>query len=283
MALLPYTLKEPVGAISPLVVDSPHSGRIYPADFAYACPLHLLRQAEDAFVDEIVVGAAEAGATVVMAEFPRSMIDANRAENDIDPAALDGVWPEALAPDPMTVAGFGLVRRLCRNGVTLYGSPLTVTEVRRRIDVYYRPYHECLRKIIASRMATFGACTFIDAHSMPDRVENGVPRPDFILGDRDGTSCDPVVARCAQKILQGMGYRVALNDPYKGREIVQRYGLSGQGAQALQIEVNRKLYMNEIKIEKHDGFDQLRRNMTTFFQTLTATVHSEMADRVAAE
>ena len=287
MALLPYTLIEPTGAASPLIVDSPHSGRIYPADFEYACPLPLLRQAEDAYVDEVITGATQAGATIVMAEFPRSMIDVNRAEDDIDPAALDGVWPTALTPDAMTLSGFGLVRRLCRNGVSLYRKPLSVDEVKRRIETYYRPYHECLRMQIAQRMRQFGACTLIDIHSMPDRVENGIARPDFILGDRDGTSCDPAFTRRAQQILQDMGYRVTRNAPYKGREIVQRYGLQGPagigGAQALQIEMNRKLYLDEIAIEKNNGFDRLREDMTEFFKVLVASIAAEAADRLAAE
>lgn len=282
MSMLPFTLIEPVGTMSPLVVDSPHSGRIYPVDFAYACPFPLLRQAEDAFIDEAITGATEAGATVVMAEFPRSMIDANRAETDIDPAALDGVWPEPLTPDAMTLSGFGLVRRLCRNGVTLYRAPLTVAEVRRRLDIYYRPYHNCLRTLVDVRLKKFGACTFIDTHSMPDRVFNGEPCADFILGDRDGTSCDPALTRQAQVILEAMGYSVVLNEPYKGREIVRRYGLMGQGANALQVEINRKLYLDEIEIKKHEGMNLLRRNMTRFFHEVAAFVNSDVA-RFAAE
>lgn len=282
MALLPYTLTEPAD-LSPLVVDSPHSGRIYPVDFAYACPLPLLRQAEDAYVDEVIAGAVEAGAAVIAAEFPRSMIDVNRAENDIDPQSLDGTWPEQLVPDEITLSGFGLVRRLCRNGVPLYRAALTVAEVQRRIDFYYRPYHECLHTQIGRRLQQFGVCHLIDAHSMPDRIDNGQPRADFILGDRDGTSCDPVFTRRAQRILQDMGYSVTLNDPYKGREIVKRYGMQGQGAQALQIEINRKLYMDEIAIEKHEGFPRLRDNMTKFFRILSAALIADANDRLAAE
>ncbi len=282
MALLPYTLIEPIGAMSPLVVDSPHSGRIYPVDFAYQCPLNLLRQAEDAFVDEAITGAAEAGATVLMAEFPRSMIDANRAESDIDPASLDGIWPEPLNPDRMTVAGFGLVRRLCRNGASLYRAPLTVAEVQRRIAVYYRPYHDALRGLIEARFQKFGACILIDAHSMPNRLGKEAPHPDIILGDRDGTSCDPALTRQAQKILQDLGYSVAVNDIYKGREIIRRYGLTGQGAQALQIEINRKLYLDETTIQKHQGLEPLRHTMTMFFQALASFMRIE-TERLTAE
>jgi N-formylglutamate deformylase len=282
MALFPFAVIEPASALAPLVVDSPHSGRIYPVDFNFSCPQYLLRQAEDAFVDEVIAGAAKAGATVVTAEFPRSMIDVNRAESDIDPSALDGAWETPLSPDPMTLAGFGLVRQLCRNGIALYSKPLTVAEVRRRIDTYYRPYHEGLRKLIAARIATFGTCILIDAHSMPDRIEHGVPRSDFILGDRDGTSCDPVFTRRVQRLLQDMGYRVTLNEPYRGREIVRRYG-EMQGVQALQIEINRRLYLDEIAIEKNSGFDHLRNDMTEFFYTLAASLRADAGERQVAE
>jgi N-formylglutamate deformylase len=287
MALLPFTLIEPAGALAPLVVDSPHSGRIYPVDFDYACPLPLLRQAEDAFVDELVIGAPDAGATLISAEFPRTMIDVNRAEDDIDPAGIEGEWPVPLLPDPMTLSGFGLVRRLCRNGVSLYRQPVTAAEVRRRIETYYRPYHDCLRRTMEARIARFGHCTLIDVHSMPDRVENGMSRPDFILGDRDGTSCYPAVTRRVQRMLQDMGYRVTLNDPYKGREIARRYGLGGGGfdgrAQALQVEINRRLYMDEIRIEKSTGFGSLQQDLSAFFLAIADDLRAASAEPLAAE
>jgi N-formylglutamate deformylase len=282
MALLPFTLTEPA-ALSPLLVDSPHSGRIYPADFDYACPLPLLRQAEDAFMDEVVAGACEANAALLAAEFPRSLIDPNRAEDDIDPATIVGTWPTPLSPDEMTLSGFGLVRRLCRNGVELYRGNLHVAEIQRRIRLFYRPYHNCLREQVALRLEKFGRCYLINAHSMPDRVDNGIPRPDFILGDRDGSSCDPDFTRFAQKTLQDMGYRVTLNAPYKGREIIKRYGLTGQGAHALQIEINRKLYMDERVIEKNSGFVHLQADMTAFFKIISDYATAECADSLAAE
>ncbi|MDE1901244.1 MAG: N-formylglutamate amidohydrolase [Alphaproteobacteria bacterium] len=279
----PYTLIESSGAPLPLVVDSPHSGRIYPVDFEFSCPLPLLRQAEDAFVDELVAGAATAGAAVLMAEFPRAMIDPNRAADDIDPSIVDGAWDAPLSPTPMTLQGYGLVRRLCRNGVVLYKAPLPAAEIKRRIDVYYQPYHDCLRGLVAARLAAHDLCYLVNAHSMPDRVDNGVARADFILGDRDGTSCDPAFTRRAQKLLQDMGYRVVLNDPYKGREIVQRYGRAGQGAQALQIEINRRLYLNEKTGEKNNLFDRLRVDMDAFFRALADSIADENRDRLAAE
>ncbi len=236
-------------------------------------------------MDELVSGACEAGATVICAEFPRSMIDVNRAENDIDAGAIDGVWPVPLSPDAATIAGFGLVRRLCRNGLDLYRAPLTVAEIQRRLDIYYRPYHACVRSHVMARLAQFGSCLLINAHSMPDRGVNGVARPDFILGDRDGTSCAPEITDRAKKILQSMGYRVVLNNPYKGREIVERYGMCGMGggAQALQMEMNRKLYMDETNLEKNSGFAGLQKDLTAFFQIFASGLQADVAEPLAAE
>jgi N-formylglutamate amidohydrolase len=284
MSLQPYILLEPTAAKAPLVVDSPHSGRIYPADFAYVCPLPLLRQTEDSYVDELVAGAREAGATVLTAEFPRSYMDANRAENDIDPALLAEAWPEVLQPSERTLQGLGLVRRLCKSNVPVYAAPLTVDEIKRRIATFYRPYHAALAKVIEQRVAEFGECYLINAHSMPGQsYENRmIRRPDFVLGDRDGTSCDLSFTRHAADILQDMGYSVALNDPYKGVEIVRRYGKPQAGQHALQLEINRRLYMNEQTLEKTEGFAKLQKNLTAFFQNLATEVMS-VPDRLAAE
>jgi N-formylglutamate amidohydrolase len=211
------------------------------------------------------------------------MIDVNRAEDDIDPAIIDGVWPLPLAPAGMTLMGFGLVRRICKSGVALYKGPLARDEIVRRIKTYYRPYHDALQLHIGLCKQEFGICYLIDAHSMPDRVDNGMRRPDFILGDRDGTTCSRALTDFVQKQLEGLGYKVAVNDPYKGREIVARYGLAGEGAQALQIEVNRKLYIEEATLEKHSGFDKLRLQLTDLFIALSSFIRAEMADRIAAE
>ena len=175
------------------MVDSPHSGRAYPDDFDFECSLTMLQQTEDSYVDELVTSAAQAGAIVIAAEFPRSYIDANRAEDDIDPAVLAEPWPTPLQPSERTLLGLGLVRRLCKSGVPVYRAPLPVTEVQKRIGDYYRPYHDALQKTVASRMKQFGECYLIDCHSMPGQARENSParRPDFVLGDRNGESCDP--------------------------------------------------------------------------------------------
>lgn len=285
MPIRPFTLIEPLSALVPLVVDSPHSGRIYPPDFGFICPLPILRQTEDFLVDELVAAAPEAGAVVLKAEFPRSYIDANRAEDDLDPAVLAEPWPTPLAPCDRTLLGLGLVRRLCKSGVPVYRAPLTPAEIRRRIERFYRPYHTALEKAIARRMSVFGECYLIDAHSMPDRggENRGTGRPDFVLGDRQGTSCDPAFTRRVRDLLQEKGFSVALNDPYKGMEIVRRYGQPQAGRHALQLEINRRLYMNEETLTPHEGFFRLQRALGEFFHALARELMRDQPDRMAAE
>jgi len=282
MATQPVRVREPTAPLSPLVIDSPHSGRQYPADFKYVCSPALLRQAEDFHVDELVSGGLSAGATVIIAEFPRSYIDVNRAENDIDPNVLMEPWPGLLAPSMHTLQGLGLVRRLCRSGVPVYAAPLHVEEILARLEHYYRPYHAALETAVARRVALFGESCLLNLHSMPDGEARSA-RPDFVLGDRMGTSCDVALTRRVREILQDMGYSVVLNDPYQGREIVARYGKPDAGRHALQIEINRRLYMDEQRLEKCGGFEELQINLTALFAAVARARAVATVDRAAAE
>jgi hypothetical protein len=268
MACAPVRISKPT-FVSPLVVDSPHSGREYPADFIHSCPRDLLRQTEDFYVDELVSRATEVGVTVVTATFPRSYIDVNRAENDIDPDVIAGSMPFTLNPSLHTLQGLGLVRRLCRSGVPVYAAPLAPDAIMRRIEHYYRPYHAALQNTLRQCHSQFGFWLLLNMHSMPDGTNNhGNPRADIILGDRDGTSCDPAMTNAVQQLLTGCGYSVAMNNPYKGVEIARRYGQLLGGQNALQIEINRRLYMNEITLELHHGFDRLQQDLTQLFSQM---------------
>jgi N-formylglutamate amidohydrolase len=280
MSLRPFILTD--NPATPLVVSSPHSGRIYPADFAFSCPQTMLRLEEDAYVDEFATEAAACGASVLVAEFPRSLIDLNRAESDLDPRAFDGPLPVAAQPEPATLQGFGLIRRVCRSGAPIYRAPLPAGEALRRLETYYRPYHVCLAGLVAARLQRHGACLLIDLHSMPDFVDQGVPRADFVLGNLDGASCGAAATDEAAGFLRARGYSVALNAPYKGREIVRRYGLGGQGAQALQVEMNRRLYLDETKVEKTPAFVRVRDDMRAFFAHMAQGAASG-EERLAAE
>lgn len=277
---------DPIGRHLPVLFDSPHSGVSYPRDFAFTCPLSTLRQAEDTHVDELFVHAPEHGATLLCALFPRTYIDANRAADDIDPDLLDGVWPEPLFPSEKSLAGLGLIRTLCRPGMPLYDGRLTVAEVSARIDRYYRPYHFQVASILDGLSARFGAVWHVNCHSMPSTMGPGSARKigaDFVLGDRDGTTCEPGFVDLVAGVLRGLGYKVALNDPYKGVELVARYSNPARGRHSLQLEINRSLYMNEDTLERNEGFARLQHDLGILIGRVCAHAETRTARRDAGQ
>jgi N-formylglutamate deformylase len=276
--IIPHILfrRDPAAPELPLVFDSPHSGADYPADFGYACPPAVLRSAEDAWVDELYASAPEAGATLLAALFPRSYIDVNRSLEDLDPALIDGAWPGTLAPGEKTRLGLGLVRRLAKPGLPVYARTLTVGEIERRIATCYRPYHAALDAICDRLHGKFGTVTYIDCHSMPAEGSEmssdgpGARRADFVLGDRDGTTCDRALTDFVARMLRGRGYDVRINDPYKGVELVRRHGRPAERRHALQIEVNRALYMNEKTLAKTARFARLQADIAHLVAALAS-------------
>ena len=265
----------------PVVFDSPHSGADYPSDFGYACPLKLLRHAEDAHVDALFAAAPAAGATLIAALFPRSYIDVNRAIDDIDPQLLDQAWPGPVSPSEKNRVGMGLVRRVCKPGLSMYDRRLSVTEVKHRIDTYYLPYHHAVESAVTAARAQFGAAWHVNCHSMPSSggpqvPANGWERADFVLGDRDGTTCGVGFRRMIQGTLERMGYDVRVNDPYKGVELVRRYGHPRKGSHSIQIEINRRLYMNEETLERSYGFARLKRDIDQLVVAIAAYARDQL-------
>lgn len=246
-----YQTQRPAAGLDvPLVIDSPHSGRDYPADFNYACPRDALERAEDNQVDLLLDRAPDYGATLLTSLFPRTYIDTNRAEDDIDTELLDERWPAPLVPSARSYAGIGLIRRLVRPGMPVYDRALKVAEIRARIAGYYHPYHAQLRALLDDTHYRYGQVWHINAHSMPAHtamVPHGIlsAQPDFVLGDRDGTSCDLGFTHFLRDTLKGMGYRVAINHPYKGVEIVRRSAHPAGGRHSIQLEINKFLYWDE--------------------------------------
>jgi N-formylglutamate deformylase len=257
----------PAGLRVPAVFDSPHSGVDYPADFDFAAPREMLRRAEDAFVDELYAAAPAHGALLIAARFPRSYIDANRSLLDIDEALLEAPWPGPLARSRKTELGIGLVWRVLDNGDPIYARKLSVAEVTRRITHFHQPYQKAVKEAIDEAHAHFGAVWHVNCHSMPALSSQiseegpGKPRADFVLGDRDGTTCGPEFTHFVRDTLAGMGYDVKVNDPYKGVELVRAFSDPASGRHSLQVEVNRRLYMDESSREKNAGFPELRRNI----------------------
>jgi N-formylglutamate deformylase len=278
---------DPAGPVAPLVLDSPHSGEDYPDDFAHVPPRAHLRQAEDTHVARLWMGALAHGATLVEATFPRAYIDPNRHAADIDMAlfAAGSAWPGEITPSRKTEQGIGLVWRLARHGVPMYAQPLAVHDVQARIDRYYAPYHAVLDALLDERQRAFGTVWHINCHSMPavgdvHADDAGQPRADFVLGDRDGTTCAPAFTRVVRDFLAGAGYSVAVNDPYKGVEIVRRHGRPHAGRHSLQIEINRRLYMDEDTLVPTRGYAPLAAHLASLAQHLVQWAPDHPHDKI---
>jgi len=261
----PFEIVPATGASTPLVFSSPHSGAHYSADFLAASRLEpsVLRRSEDAFVDELFASAAANGAALIKALFPRAYVDPNREPWELDPAMFDGPLPAFVnRQSPRVAGGLGTVARVVANGAEIYKGKLDFAEARRRIEALYMPYHAALEAMLAKTQASFGACLLVDCHSMPsvggpmDR-DPGRRRLDFVLGDFFGAACAPAVIAAAETCLRDLGYAVGRNNPYAGGFITRHYGTPAAGRHALQIEINRGLYMDEIAIAKAPGFAKL--------------------------
>ncbi len=262
----------PQAAAVPVVLDSPHSGAVYPEEFAYCCPLPVLRRAEDAYVDELFAAAPRHGATLIGALFPRSYVDVNRAPDDLDPSILAAALPPLMTPRPATRVG--LVRRHAQPGVPIYDRKLDPGDVLARIERYHAPYHRVLDETCAALYREFGVVWHVNCHSMPSygpsRDERQGVYADFVLGDRDGTTCDAEFTNFVAGFLRGLGYDVRINEGYKGVEIVRRQGRPAERRHSLQIEVDRALYMDQKTLEKLPGFDRLKEDLARLVAAIAA-------------
>lgn len=249
----------------PLVVASPHSGNSYPADFLARSRLDplMLRRSEDSFVDEIFASAPELGAPLLRALFPRAYVDPNREPYELDPSMFEEPLPDYVnTSSPRVAAGLGTVARVVANGAEIYKDKLTLEEALKRIDCCYRPYHDALARLLADTRERFGACLLLDCHSMPSSAQNWgrdprLPMMDVVLGDCHGSACAGAVTECATEVLRAAGYRVGRNKPYSGGYVTRHYGRPREGLHCLQIEINRRLYMDETRIERTAGLDRL--------------------------
>lgn len=267
---------------APVVFDSPHSGTHYPADFVVQVAHATLRRAEDTHVEKIFATAPTHGATLIAANFPRAYIDANRSILDIDQALLDAPWPGPINASKKTEKGIGLVWRKLDTGDNLYNASLSVAAVQARISTCYSPYHKALRDALNDAHEHYGAVWHINCHSMPAISSGisdegpGVARADFVLGDRDGTTCAPAFTEFVATTLRNMGYQVKINDPYKGVELVRAYSEPTEHRHSLQVEINRRLYMNEDTREMHEGFTGLQKNIDTLIVAVCAYARANM-------
>jgi N-formylglutamate deformylase len=255
---------------TPLVFDSPHSGTRYPEDFRFSCDFARLRTAEDTHVEKLYDFAPSLGIAWVEALFPRSYLDANRSDREIDVGMFDGPWPGPV-PDAAMLAkvrlGKGLIWKYTDDGIPLYDRQLTIEEVQRRIDQCWRPYYQAVAAAIDAAHARHGYSLHVNCHSMPAIAAShatdhpGLAHADFVVGDRDGTTADPRLSAGLAGFLRERGYKVETNFPYKGVELVRRFGDPAHHRHSMQLEINRKLYMDEVTFELLPGAQRLREDL----------------------
>ncbi|PLX36022.1 MAG: N-formylglutamate amidohydrolase [Hyphomicrobiales bacterium] len=271
----PFEVHLPGAQRVPFVFNSPHSGAAYPNAFLAASRLTAprIRASEDAFVDELFGSVTAFGAPLLRAHFPRVYLDVNREPYELDPGMFTGSLPPFVNSRSVRVAsGLGTVARVVGEREEIYKKALEPQEALERIETLYKPYHAELRHLLARTHAAFGYAILIDCHSMPStaRGQDRWRRPDFIVGDRHGTSCSTRLTDAACAILSDLGYNVARNKPYAGGFITEHYGRPSKGLHSLQIEINRALYMDELRITKHVGFRRLAGDLVHFVQQLIA-------------
>ena len=271
-----------------MVFDSPHSGSVYPPDFNTVAPRARLRRSEDMYTELLFDSAPAAGAVLLSALFPRSYVDPNRAGDDIDARLLATPWPGPVRVSDKSRLGHGLIWRLCPPDVAMYEQRLSVDEVRRRIDNYYRPYHAALRHAMDGLHDRFGCVYHVNCHSMPSVSAPSVVdnkgtrrRADFVLGDLDVISCSSAFAALVRATLEEMGYAVTLNDPYKGVELIRAYSSPADDRHSLQVEINRALYLDEDRFRRNRNFAKLKADLDQLIAAICDYASGNLAARAA--
>ena len=284
----PFDIVEPAIWRAPIIFNSPHSGSIYPQEFLDASRIDVvaLRRSEDSFVDELIADLSARGFPVVRVHFPRSYVDVNREPYELDPRMFNGRLPSFANTRSMRVAGgLGTIPRVVGDGQEIYRERLEVDDALTRIETLYKPYHRALRRLINQAHQRFGTAILIDCHSMPSiGISRDEPRrPDIVVGDRYGTSCAGIVAETVEASFGRLGYSHGRNRPYAGGFITEHYGEPGLGRHALQIEINRALYMNEQSLALTAGFATLADNLAAVFAEIAAETGDAVPHRIAAE
>jgi N-formylglutamate amidohydrolase len=284
----PFVVADPSEQTVPFVFNVPHAGAVYPVSFLEASRLDALalRRSEDAFVDELFCEMVGMGAPLMAACFPRAYLDLNREPYELDSRMFDGRLPAFANTRSMRVAGgLGTIPRIVADGQEIYRSRLPVDEAIKRIDWLYKPYHRALRQLVHRTAHAFGHAFLIDCHSMPSgSVSRDDTKADIILGDRYGTSCAGILVDLVEGAFRSLGYTVVRNKPYAGGFITEHYGEPALGRHALQIEINRSLYMNEKTLEKMQGMTTLTDDLTQVFARVMQEIDGYFTPRqIAAE
>ena len=284
----PFVIDEPAAHTLPFVFNAPHSGSVYPRSFLAASRLDALalRRSEDAYVDRLFAPVVDLGAPLMRAHFPRAYLDVNREPYELDPRMFEGRLPPFANTRSMRVAGgLGTVPRLVADGQEIYRSRFPVEDAVARIEDLYKPYHRTLRGLIQRTARGFGHAILIDCHSMPSSslLREEDPKAEFVLGDRFGTSCAPLLIGAFEHHLRARGFRTLRNKPYAGGFITEHYGEPNIGRHALQIEINRSLYMNETTLAMSQGFADLVWQLRDVVRAVALEIGDLAPRRMAAE
>jgi N-formylglutamate amidohydrolase len=284
----PFVVYEPEQQTSPLVFCSPHSGRIYPRILLEQSQLdpRSLRKSEDCYVDQLFNQAPAAGAPLLAANFPRAYLDVNREPFELDPELFDEPLPDFANPQTMRViGGLGTIPRVVAEAEEIYSKPLSLAVALERIERLYRPFHQTLDGLLQRTRQQFGYAVLIDCHSMPSASVTfpASARPEFILGDRFGGSCDFRITRTTREAISHLKYQVQLNRPYAGGFITEHYGRPSEDLHALQIEINRGLYLNEATQERSRRFAGFKNDVDALVLELTSSIPGIFDNRLAAE
>ncbi len=261
-----YDLEMPAKRTSCVVFSSPHSGRDYPLEMLQRSVLnrHVIRSSEDAYVDRLFDTAPGLGIPLLKAKMPRAYLDLNRSPDEMDPALIDGI--RRRGHNPRVSSGLGVIPRVVANGRAIYRGKLTIDEARHRIDTYWHPYHTRLKSLLAESFTMFGQAILIDCHSMPHEAVAAAGttrsgRPEIVLGDRFGASASGEIVDQIESAFAAAGLSVARNAPFAGAYVTQTYGRPGRRQHAIQIEIDRSLYMDEQKILPGTNFELFRQTL----------------------
>ncbi|MFY9953754.1 N-formylglutamate amidohydrolase [Bradyrhizobium sp.] len=283
----PFEVLEPAEWRAPIIFNSPHSGSVYPYDFLSASRIDLLtlRRSEDSFMDELITDLSGRGFPTVRVNFPRSYVDVNREPYELDPRMFSGRLPSFANTRSMRVAGgLGTIPRVVGDGQEIYRERLSVDDALSRIEALYKPYHRALRRLINKVHQAFGTVVVVDCHSMPSiGVSRDEPRrPDVVIGDRYGTSCAPLLPDTVENTMSRLGYSVGRNKPYAGGFITEHYGNPAAGLHAIQLELNRAIYMDERRREKGPRFAQVAADFAALADALATVPFGDLGPFQAA-
>ena len=281
MSATPFQLSRPGLLRSCVVYASPHSGADYTASFVKSSVLdrHAIRSSEDAFVDVLFDAAPGLGAPLLAARVPRAYVDLNRGPEELDPALIEGVRRQGH--NPRVASGLGVIPRVVANGRAIYRGKMPRTQAEQRIDRFWQPYHKMLQSLMDDAHARFGQAILVDCHSMPHEAMDGMTRtkrgrPDIVLGDRFGAAADGEIVDRIEAAFAAAGLNVARNTPFAGAYVTQAYGRPSSRQHAIQIEIDRALYMDEKRIRPNGGFSAFRGLM----QQVTAEITAIGVDRM---